>query len=343
MLQGGIPDESLYETCMVQTRWWQQAQLSHGENDSRPWLAYMRVLRNLDPNLILRFRDWVTECLDQPQLIDYCPALSRILHCMVTSWWSLDHDAGLKVWHSAYLTQHPTQQWFDSEPPETSTLLQRRSARIASNMSSGRASRSSSAALPRPSPPMAASRNQSQDLANASNLPLPPVNMCSDSDMFNMLPSLHFDQGDRTGFETSNEHLGMLQGQLVPGLAYQQHQQHLLPQLVQQPQGHHDSAQVQQHLGAQYVNAQPWLESQPQAWQETQLVLAEHMGEPSRRFAQGDQQLNVSLVPASLVSMAANLGILTHAILLFSLEYILLQHVSHYSLNLASLCRAAFS
>ena len=264
----------------------------------------------------------------------------------MTSWWSLDHDAGLKVWHSAFLTQPPTQQWLDSESAKTSTLVQRRSARIASNMPSGRASRSSSAALPRPPPPMAASRNQSQDLADASNLPLPSVNMCRDSDMFNMLPSLHFDQGDRTGFETSNEHLGMLQGQLVPGLAYQQHQQHLLPQLVQQPQGHHDSAQVQQHLEVQPVNfqpvnAQPWLESQPQAWQETQLVLAEH--EPSRRFAQGDQQLNVSLVLASLVSMAANLGILTHAILLFSLEYILLQHVSHYSLNLASLCRAAFS
>ena len=333
---------------MVQTRWWQDAQLAHGENDSRPWLAYMRVLRNLDPNLILRFRDWVTECLDQPQLIGYCAALSSILHCMMTSWWSLDHDAGLKVWHSAFLTQRPTQQWLDSESPETSTLARRRSARIASNVSSGGASRSSSAALPRPSPPMAASRNQSQDLANALVLPLPSVNMYSDSDMFNMLPSLHFDQGDRTGFETSNEHLGMLQGQLVPGLAYQQQQQHLLPQLVQQPQSHHDSAQVQQHLEAQPVNfqpvnAHPWLESQPQAWQETQPVLAEHMGEPSCRFAQGDQQLNVSLVLASLVSVAANMGILTHAILLFSLEHILLQRVSHYSLNLASLCRAAFS
>ena len=65
MLQAGTAD-NVCVLCLVQTRWWQEAQM-YDAQDSRPYLAYIRVLRYLDGSLESKFLQWVSECTEAAQ------------------------------------------------------------------------------------------------------------------------------------------------------------------------------------------------------------------------------------------------------------------------------------
>ena len=132
--------------CLAQTKFWQVAQL-HDEQDPKPYVAYIRVLRRLDENLETRVMEWVTECMEVAQFPHLPNVLQTILRNIRTRWASLQPDnmvgpQMLKDWCPDFLSQPLAQQWLNLEASGSSPLLERRTSRQTRRTLSDRLSRS---------------------------------------------------------------------------------------------------------------------------------------------------------------------------------------------------------
>lgn len=110
---------------MVQTQWWQEEQLKD-IHDSKPWLAYTRTLRKLDARLPASVRQWMQECLNQPELQQWCPKLFSIFTNINAAWCGFNPDALLNDWQQHYMRAKPFLQWanMDASGSNASERLQ---------------------------------------------------------------------------------------------------------------------------------------------------------------------------------------------------------------------------